>query len=165
MEFRTRLAAASLGLTAVVLALPAPAQEQKNTDFKAGFLTCNVESGWGFVFGSSRDLKCTYAPKPGVTERYTGSIKKFGVDIGYLDSAVIVWGVVAPTEDVSPGALAGNYAGATGSATVGVGLGANFLVGGSRNSFTLQPLSMEGGQGLNVAGGIAGLTLTYEKPS
>ena len=38
------------------------------------------------------------------------------------------------------------------SATVGVGLGANVLVGGSGNSIALQPVSIEGTTGLNVAG-------------
>jgi hypothetical protein len=61
-----------------------------------------------------------------------------------------------------PGALSGTYTGATGSATVGVGVGANVLVGGSGNSTMLQPVSIEGTTGLNVAAGIAEMTLTYQ---
>jgi len=130
---------------------------------KAGFLTCNVSSGFGFVFGSSRNLKCTYAPKPGVVEHYNGSIKKFGVDIGYVQAGVVVWGVIAPTATLAPGALAGSYGGATGGASVGVGAGANVLVGGSNNSISLQPLSIEGNTGLNVAAGIAAIDLKFTK--
>jgi len=130
---------------------------------KAGFLTCNVDSGFGFVFGSSRDVNCTYSPAAGKADTYKGKISKFGVDIGYLNSAVIVWAVVAPTADIKPGSLAGQYAGATGSATVGVGAGANVLVGGSDNTFTLQPVSIEGSTGLNVAAGIAELKLEKAK--
>lgn len=122
-------------------------------------LTCNVASGWGFVFGSSRALKCAYSPKPGVVENYVGRISKFGVDIGYLSNAVIVWGVFAPTTNLASGALSGDYGGATASASVGAGLGANVLVGGSTKSIALQPLSIEGSQGLNVAAGIAELHL------
>lgn len=129
---------------------------------KAGVLTCNVDSGWGFVFGSSRNLKCTYSHDHGSLEHYSGSIKKFGADIGYTAGGVIAWAVLAPTSDVGKGALAGDYGGVTGAAAVGVGVGANVLLGGFKDSFSLQPLSVEGFTGLNVAGGIAGITLVYE---
>jgi hypothetical protein len=122
----------------------------------AGTLTCNESSGIGFIFGSSRSLSCTYS---GTGERYVGSISKFGVDIGYVSGGVIVWTVFAPTSRLGRGELAGNYAGATASATVGVGVGANALVGGNNNSIALQPLSIEGNTGLNVAGGIGEITL------
>jgi len=125
---------------------------------KAGVLTCNVDSGWGFIFGSSKGLHCTYSDGKR-TERYVGEIRKFGVDIGYASNGVIVWGVVAPTNTLAPGALAGDYAGASGSAAVGVGVGANVLFGGFDHSVALQPVSVEGMEGLNVAGGIASLTL------
>ena len=151
-------AAALLALTAVS-GTPARADE----GVKAGFLSCQASSGWGFIFGSSRSLKCEYSAKPGVTEHYAGSITKFGVDIGYLSSAVMVWAVLAPTADVAPGTLAGNYAGATGSAAVGIGAGANVLVGGSGNHIVLQPVSIEGQTGLNVAAGIAALEIKSVK--
>ena len=154
------LAAGVVAVGVIALGTPAPAQQ---SGVKAGVLTCNVSSGWGFVFGSSRSLRCTYSPKPGVAEHYSGSIKKFGVDVGYVSSAVIVWGVIAPTNDVAPGALAGDYAGATASASVGVGLGANVLVGGSNKQFALQPVSIEGNQGLNVAAGIGAISLRHER--
>src|SRR5262249_47855561 len=79
---------------------------------RAGYLTCHVSSGWGFIFGSSRDMHCSYAMQPGYTEFYTGSISKFGADIGYLSSAVMIWAVLAPTTNLGQGALAGTYAGA-----------------------------------------------------
>ncbi len=64
---------------------------------------------------------------------------------------------------MAPGSLAGNYGGVTAGATVGVGLGANVLVGGSNNSIALQPLSIEGNTGLNVAAGIADITLKFHQ--
>jgi hypothetical protein len=70
--------------------------------------------------------------------------------------------VLAPTSDLAPGALAGEFAGATASATVGVGAGANVLVGGSSRTISLQPLSLEGSTGLNVAAGIGAISLRYE---
>ena len=133
-----------------------------NSGVKAGVLTCNVSSGWGLVFGSSRELKCVYSHGSNTTENYVGHIRKFGVDIGYQAGGVIAWAVVAPSNDVSKGALAGDYGGVTGSASVGPGVGANVLTGGFKNSFALQPLSVEGNAGLNVAGGIAQITLDYQ---
>jgi len=132
---------------------------------KAGILTCNVASGFGFILGSSKDVKCTYAPAQGPAEFYKGTISKFGADIGYSPAAVIVWAIFAPTTDVKPGALAGTYAGPTASATAGVGAGVHALVGGSDNSISLQPLSIEAsaGPGLNVAAGIAAIKLESAK--
>jgi Protein of unknown function (DUF992) len=156
---RMRWAASTLVLTIGALALAAPAAHAQ-AGVKVGTLTCSVSSGWGFIFGSSKDLNCTFAGPHGY-EYYTGVISKFGVDIGYTRGGVLVWTVLAPTAQLSPGSLAGNYAGGTASATVGVGVGANALVGGSTNTISLQPLSLEGNQGLNVAAGIGAITLTW----
>ena len=153
------VAICALGLAAATSILGTPAQAQ---GVQVGTITCNVASGFGFVFGSSRAINCTFAPAGGPPQHYVGSIDKFGVDIGYLQGGVIIWTVVAPTANVAPGSLAGTYAGATASATVGVGLGANVLVGGSGNSIALQPVSIQGTTGLNVAAGIAAMTLTFQ---
>jgi hypothetical protein len=88
-------------------------------------------------------------------------VSKFGVDIGYTRGGVLIWDVVAPSSDVAPGALQGGYVGATVSATVGVGAGANVLVGGLRKSIALQPISITGESGLNVAAGIGALQLKH----
>jgi len=141
-----------------IAALTAPASAQSAV--KVGTLSCNVASGFGFIFGSSKALNCTYSGVGGQYEHYMGSIMKFGADIGYTSGGIIVWTVVAPVAAMHPGALAGSYAGATGSATVGVGLGANVLVGGSNNTIALQPLSIEGNTGLNVAAGVAAIQLS-----
>lgn len=127
-----------------------------------GTLTCNVAGGIGFIFGSSKDLSCLFTRTDGKAERYTGSIKKFGVDIGFTKEAQMVWLVFAPGS-IAPGALAGSYGGATASGTVGVGVGANVLVGGSNKQVTLQPVSVEGSVGLNVAAGIGAVDLNYVK--
>jgi hypothetical protein len=156
MSIRMRLTA-SIAAIAGLAALAAPASAQ---GVRVGTLTCNVASGWGFVFGSSRAVNCTYVDVAGGAEHYSGAISKFGADIGYTSGGVLVWGVFAPSGQLGRGALAGGYAGATASATIGVGLGANALVGGSGNTVALQPLSIEGNQGLNVAAGIAAITLT-----
>lgn len=148
------MAAAALG----ALAFSASAFASPN-GVKVGVLTCQVSSGWGYVLGSSKDIDCNYRPNQGESDHYTGSISKFGVDIGYTDHGVIVWDVVAPTSDTRAGALEGGYAGATASATVGAGIGAHVLLGGFDKSIALQPVSFEGNTGLDVAAGIGAMRL------
>ncbi len=158
--FRKTMIAAA-GLAMGVLGLQAPAQAEVTV--KTGLLTCHVASGWGFVFGSTRDLNCTYTSVDGKKiGKYKGSISKFGVDIGYLQSGVLAWAVLAPSSNVEPSALAGDYGGLTAGATAGVGAAANLLIGGSNKTISLQPLSVEGNQGFNIAAGIAALSLNYE---
>ena len=156
----TRLcAAAAIALAAAVAGSDTPAHA---ADVQAGTLNCNVAGGWGFILGSSKDLNCIFSPAGGAApERYTGSITKVGVDIGYTSGGVILWAVFAPSSSIPSGALAGNYAGATAEVTAGGGVGANVLVGGGGNSIALQPVSITGQEGLNVAAGIGAINLTY----
>ena len=158
MYRKSVLAAAGLVLGSLALAAPVRA----DTAVSAGMLTCHVSSGWGFVFGSTRDLRCLYTDS-GRTEKYIGKISKFGVDIGYLQSGVIVWAVLAPTTDLAAGALTGSYGGVTAGASAGVGANANLLIGGSTKSISLQPASIEGDKGINLAAGIAAISLKYQR--
>jgi hypothetical protein len=153
-----RIVTASAGLLFLAAATSASAQSGVNL----GSLTCNVAGGMGFVFGSSKDISCLFNRANGTAERYTGTIKKFGVDIGFTKESQIIWLVTAPG-NVGPGALAGSYAGATAGATVGVGAAANVLIGGSSKQVTLQPVSVEGAVGLNIAAGIGELDLKAVK--
>jgi hypothetical protein len=151
------IGAAVIGL----LGLTVPAQA-RDGGVKVGTLSCHQEGGWGLILGSSRDVRCTFDNGERV-EHYHGSITKIGVDIGYQRSGTLVWSVIAPHVDTPHGALAGHYGGISASAAVGVGLGANALVGGLDRSFALQPVSVEGTTGLEVAGGIGGMTLWSER--
>jgi Protein of unknown function (DUF992) len=156
---RTRRLAAALTM-ALGVALPFGGPALAQGGILVGTLSCNVASGFGFVFGSSRAMNCTFSGPGPRYEHYVGNISKFGVDIGYTQGGILVWTVFAPAANLVPGALAGSYAGGTASATVGVGIGANALIGGSGNSIALQPLSVEANRGLNVAAGIAAMTLS-----
>ncbi|MGA8381043.1 MAG: DUF992 domain-containing protein [Stellaceae bacterium] len=153
------LAIGAIGLAAGLSAQGTPALAQAGV--RVGTLSCNVAAGWGFIFGSSKALHCVFSGGPGRYVHYAGSISKFGVDIGYTQGGVLVWAVFAPTANVAPGVLAGSYIGATGSATVGVGAGANVLIGGSNRTISLQPVSIEGNTGLNIAAGIGAISLRY----
>jgi hypothetical protein len=158
MSKRLRFASGVAAAALAVVSLTAPASAD---GVKVGVLTCHVSSGWGFIFGSSKDLRCMFAPVQGYSERYVGTVNKFGVDIGYTSGGVLIWNVLAPSTGMKRGALAGGYGGATASATAGVGVGANVLVGGFERSIALQPLSVEGNTGLNVAAGIGAITLHF----
>jgi hypothetical protein len=125
---------------------------------KVGTLTCREAHGWGLILGSSRHVDCVFSNGANV-ERYAGSINKFGADVGYKAGAKIVWAVIAPADRPDRGALAGHYYGGTASATAGLGLGAHALLGGFDRSIALQPLSVEGNRGLDVAAGVGELTL------
>jgi hypothetical protein len=153
------VAIGALGLAAGASGYGTPAQAQA---VQAGTLSCHVAGGFGFIFGSSRALACTFSPLSGNPEQYNGTINTFGVDIGYMRSAVLLWSVLAGSTTLGPGALAGTFAGATASAAAGVGVGANVLVGGFNNTVSLQPVSISGGIGLNVAAGVASISLTFQ---
>ncbi len=150
-------------MSAAAAALVAGTANAKSAErIELGVLDCTIEGGSGFIFGSSKDLTCTFDPAGDERkkETYFGTIDKWGVDVGSTDQSVMKWAVLAPTtDDYQPGALAGRYAGVSGEATVGVGLGANALVGGSSETIALQPVSVQAQSGLNFAVGVAEVRL------
>jgi hypothetical protein len=126
---------------------------------RTGVLNCDVSGGLGLIIGSQRSVNCLFtSDTPGPQEGYYGTITKFGLDIGATAGGSMVWAVYADTSR-GYGFLAGDYAGASGEATVAVGLGANVLVGGSSRTVALQPLSIQGQVGLNLALGVANLSI------
>jgi hypothetical protein len=128
---------------------------------KAGLLACQISPSVGFIVGSFQSLACRFTPDSGgPLENYSGSIRRVGLDIGITAGGQLAWAVYAPTAGLAPGGLAGNYGGASGEVSLGVGVGANFLVGGSSDTVALQPLSIEGKVGLNLALGVANLQLS-----
>ena len=140
-------------------AMAQPAFAQSNV--KVGTLRCEVSGGLGLIITSTKEMSCRYTSARGYSEHYYGTIRKFGLDIGATRRGILAWDVFAPTEGRRRGALAGDYAGADASVTVGGGVGANALVGGSDRTFSLQPLSIQVQTGLDLAAGVASLTLRY----
>ncbi len=131
---------------------------------EAGVLECRGETT-NFILGSVTELGCLYRPGPnaGPTQRYRATIRRVGVDIGLNGEQALAWGVFAPTVQIGLGDLSGNYGGVAAGAAVGAGVGANVLIGGSNNSYALQPLSVQGSTGLAVNAGIAGLELRFAR--
>ncbi|MFY9626452.1 MAG: DUF992 domain-containing protein [Rhodoplanes sp.] len=154
---KKHIAGAGVLAAALIAATAAPAQER----IQAGSLTCDVSAGLGLILGSHRQVYCTFTPAvPGPVEVYTGSITRIGLDIGATTGGVMIWVVYAPTGRPE-GGLAGEYAGASAEASIVAGLGANVLIGGSGSTVALQPVSVQGHTGFNLAAGIAGLELQF----
>jgi hypothetical protein len=131
---------------------------------KVGTLTCNLAPTVGFIIGSRQRLSCRYtADGPWPPEIYIGHLSTAGLDIGFNGGGRMVWAVFAPINGYYRGALAGTYVGASADVAVGVGLGANALIGGSQRSFALQPLSVEANTGLNLAAGVSRLRLHWAR--
>ncbi|MDP9137798.1 MAG: DUF992 domain-containing protein [Pseudomonadota bacterium] len=144
---------------AAVLAVASSMPVQAERGVRIGLLTCHVNGGIGWIIGSTKSADCTFkSSHENGRDRYAGSLTRFGLDLGVTNGATLVWAVVAPTR-MHRGSLSGGYLGAGAEATIGVGLGANVLIGGFRNSINLLPLSVQGQTGLNIAGGIGSLTL------
>jgi Protein of unknown function (DUF992) len=155
-----KLLAANLAATVAAAALLSPSQavSQPAPSLRAGTLQCDVSGGVGLIVGSTRDLECVFEPVEGPNERYVGTVRHAGLDVGVTGPGVMVWSVLASTSRPR-NALAGAYVGAQASGTLGLGLGANALLGGNDRSIALQPLSVQAQTGLNVALGVAELTL------
>lgn len=131
---------------------------------KVGTLNCNLAPTVGLIVASKQRLSCTYIPDgPWSPEHYFGSFTTVGLDIGFKGGGRLVWAVFAPTNGYYHGALAGTYVGASADVAVGLGLGANALVGGSHRSFALQPVSVEANTGVNLAAGVSELRLHWAR--
>lgn len=163
---RVSLKTLSLAVVIATMAAPtvgsaqrAPRHAANVERTKVGTLSCDISAGIGAIIASQKHVTCMFTPsQPGPREVYTGSISKFGLDIGATSGGEMIWAVYAPSTRRF-GALAGTYTGATAEATVGAGLGANVLVGGSDRTVALQPLSVQGQTGVNLAAGVASLEL------
>ena len=146
-----------------VAALPATTTGALAQSGRVGALECNVSRGYGLVVTSRRTLSCVFRGVRGRVERYSGSIRRIGLDIGVTGPGRLMWAVFAAA-DPAPGALGGEYVGASGAISLGAGVGANALVGGLGRSFTLQPLSAEVQTGASLAAGVGAMHLSYIRP-
>jgi hypothetical protein len=147
-------------LSIAIVALMAPiASANAFTGVRAGVLSCHGGQNVGFVVGSVANLQCIFESEGRRPDPYVATVRRVGLDLGVTEQTQITWAVNAPTSRLGRGELAGSYGGVGANAAIGVGGGGNFLVGGPANAYALQPVSVQGQTGLNVAAGIAGLEL------
>ncbi|SSC66601.1 DUF992 domain-containing protein [Ciceribacter selenitireducens] len=162
------LASAGMAVSADTVTARDPVPTYQETDrvggVKIGYLTCDVAGGVGYVLGSAKQAECVFSSAMGgeALDRYSGTIRKMGVDVGFTTRSKLVWAVFAPTAGYHHGSLGGLYQGASAEATLGAGIGANILVGGTAGSIHLQTVSVTGQLGLNLAATGTSVTLTPE---
>src|SRR5436309_11114303 len=150
---------ASVATAALLASFAVARAQQPMQRVQVGILECRGGSSIGFIVGSVTNLGCVLRAEGMPEDRYVATIRKVGLDLGITQETALAWGVYAPVARLGPGDLAGDYAGAQGSASFGVGGGGNVLVGGSNNSIALQPLSLQGQIGVNLAAGLESLDL------
>ena len=147
-------------LSIAIVALMAPiASANAMPPVRAGVLQCQGGQNVAFVVGSVANLQCVFQSEGRRPEPYIATVRRFGLDLGVTERTQFSWAVSAPTNRIGRGDLTGNYGGVGANASVGVGGGGNFLVGGPANSYALQPISLQGQTGLNVAAGVADVDL------
>jgi len=147
-------------LAAIAMLAVAVSADAQPSRVQVGTLSCSVSAGIGLIIASQRNVNCNFQPNGGPPEAYTGTMTIIGVDVGFTTGSAVVWGVFTSTTRFT-GMLTGTYGGLTAQATAVAGVGANALIGGSNQSVSLQPLSVQGQIGLNAAGGIGALELHY----
>jgi Protein of unknown function (DUF992) len=127
---------------------------------QVGMLSCKLNPSIGFIIFGHQSMECGFTQGGRFPpQAYEGALNTVGLDVGVTAGGVLGWAVFAPTAGPPPGALAGEYVGATGDIGLGLGAGVNVLVGGSGRSFALQPVSLEGSVAINVTLGLSGLQL------
>ena len=166
--FRSALPAILLCATQALAQTPPPRREvpvvvitPPGPSTKAGLLTCSMGPSVGFIVGGRQILDCQFVSN-GLypPESYLGQITTIGLDIGASSGGAMAWAVFMPTRGAQYGSLAGQYGGVTADVAVGVGVGG----GGSDRSVTLQPFSVEGSVGINLAVGVSDLILLSVEP-
>ena len=154
-----RSSTAIAAIAAAALALSAASVQSQPRQLQVGQLTCSLSASIGLVVGSQRNVNCIFRGQPGEPEEaYTGTMTRVGLDVGFTTGGIIVWTVFADSNRYA-GMLAGTYGGPTAEVSVAAGLGANVLVGGSRRTVALQPISLQGQVGLDIGAGISALEL------
>lgn len=154
---RTAFAAACLAAAASITIVHSPAGAQPRR-LQLGELDCSLSSSIGLIVTSQRNVSCFFRAENAPQAAYTGTLTRVGLDLGVTSGGKIIWTVFVDTNQYT-GTLSGSYVGATAEVAVALGLGANALIGGSNSSVVLQPFSVQGTTGFNIAAGVSQLNL------
>ena len=154
-----RLSTLSIAIASLVASFATANAQQQQQRLQIGVLECEGGQNVGFVVGSVTSLECVFQGEGRRPEAYLATVHRFGLDLGFTQQTRFSWAAYGPTNRIGRGGLAGQYGGVGANASVGVGFGGNFLLGGAANAYVLQPLSVQGQTGLNVAAGVAGIEL------
>lgn len=141
------------------LGIPLAFAQSQQSWAQAGMLRCNLDPSVGFVIFGHQSMQCKFQPVSGAIQAYDGAINTVGLDLGVSGGGRFAWAVFGSASGIPVGALAGEYVGASGDIGLGVGVGANVLVGGSNRSVALQPVSLEGSMSVEAVAGLSQLKL------
>ncbi|HEY1747787.1 MAG TPA: DUF992 domain-containing protein [Xanthobacteraceae bacterium] len=141
------------------LSIPLALVQSQQSWTQAGMLRCNLDPSVGFVIFGHQSMQCKFQPVSGTIQAYDGAINTVGLDLGVSGGGRFAWAVFGSASGMPVGALAGEYVGASGDIGLGVGVGANVLVGGSNRSVALQPVSLEGSMSVEAVAGLSQLKL------
>ena len=119
--------------------------------------TCRVDPNIGFIIVGHQPMQCVYTQAPNAIPQ----VPPQSYDGALSTGSVLSWAVFAPTMGVPAGALAGEYVGVSADVGLGLGAGANVLLGGSNRTIALQPLSLQGSTAINVIAGVSSLKLRW----
>jgi hypothetical protein len=126
---------------------------------QAGVLECQGGANVGHIVTSTESFDCIFRSEGRPPQPYLATVRRYGVDLGITSETRMAWAVSAPADQFGRGELAGHYGGVAANASVGVGFGGHFLVGGPANATVLQPIGLQGQVGMNVAAGATDLEL------
>ena len=152
-----RCIAPALVLGFMLVGTPAYSQ---GSSIRTRVLTCRTSASVGLIVGSRQRLRCQLKTDNGKIQNYTGTIGRLGLDVGVTAGGADGMGGLGQYRQHSLRRARRRLCRGERRRILGAGVGANVLVGGTRKSISLQPLSVEGQVGVNLALGIAKMTLT-----
>jgi hypothetical protein len=135
-------------------------QQNAGSRIYIGALSCNVSGSQGYVLGSTKQLDCVFIDKNGTSASYTGTIHKYGIDIGYTRAVHSIWRVYSLGSEKSATALSGRYIGEDTTIAAGSQAGGNWLYGGSNREIAMLASGVVNDAGYNFATGVAEMSLT-----
>ncbi len=153
-------------LLATVAMVPMQALAETPAGGRIGALTCKTvpDSGVSLIIHSTENVTCEFKSTSGGVEHYKGETGVgLGFDISYDRNTTMVYAVMSADYKAGDHQLAGKYFGAGGSATAGVGVGAQALIGGGKKNISLQPVAVSSSEGAGLSAGITYLYLEPDK--
>jgi Protein of unknown function (DUF992) len=156
-----RLLLLSIALMVMIVPL---AQAHQGRPMRAGVLECEGRRTTGKLVMSQARLHCVFRSDGRQPERYVAKVRRYGVDLGLTDETRMAWAVNAPINDFGRSELRGRYGGLSANAAALFGFGGSFLLRGSDRAAALQPISLQGQTGLNLAAGVTEVELVPVLP-
>ena len=124
-----------------------------------GTLTCSLSASIGLVVGSQRNVSCLFRGTSGEPdEPYTGTMTRVGLDVG-LTTGSVIFGRCSRTRTATKGCSPAPIPGRRQKCPLPLVSAPTSSSAGSNRTLALQPLSVQGQIGLDIAAGVGSLDL------